>query len=425
MKGYRWVVVFLVFMACLINYLDRSALAYVITNLKIEYGFNNQDFGLIAAAFGVSYLFMTILGGYLIDAFGPKKILGLFAVTWSLASIGIGFASGFWQILLLRVILGAAEGPAFPALTRVCSDWLARHEKARAMSFSLVAVPFSSVIGAPLITQLIIHFGWRHMFFILGVSGIIWSMIWFILFKNKPSESVMVSPSEKTYIKTHQTPLKAVTATGFLHLLQNKNLLIAYICYGSLGYLVSFSIMWLPAYLQQIHGFALAEVGRFLIYPWLLASVMIIIGGFYADHCWKTSQCLRKSRANIVIYSQLLSALCLIPMLFTHSKFMLGLSISLGLGFGLFPMACFFAINSDLAFESAAKSQGLMSSFFGITGFLAPAITGYISTKTQSFFIPILIIIVLSIFSAMLMSFFRPQTLKSQISATIILREDI
>jgi len=85
----------------------------------------------------------------------------------------------------------------------------------------------------------------------------------------------------------------------------------------------------------------------------------------------------------------------------------------------------FFAINSDLAFESAAKSQGLMSSFFGITGFLAPAITGYISTKTQSFFIPILIIIVLSVFSAMLMSFFRPQTSKSQISATIILRENI
>jgi hypothetical protein len=73
-------------------------------------------------------------------------------------------------------------------------------------------------------------------------------------------------------------------------------------------------------------------------------------------------------------------------------------------------MACFFAINSDLAFESAAKSQGLMSSFFGITSFLAPAITGYFSTKTQSFFIPILIVIILSVLSAVLMSFFKSET---------------
>ena len=383
MKGFRWIVVFLVFVACLINFLDRSALAYVIMNLKTEYGFSNQDFGFIASAFGVSYLFMTILGGHLIDKFGPKKILGLFAIIWSLASIGIGFASGFWQRLVLRVVLGAAEGPAFPALTRVCSDWLAKHEKARAMSYSLIAVPLSSVIGAPLITQLIIHFGWRHMFFLLGSSGIIWSIFWFILFNNNPMESTIVSQSEKDYLQNHQSIINTRKQQNFLALVKNKNLVIAYICYAALG--------------------------TFLIYPWALASVMIVMGGIYADHLWQKHQCLRASRAHIVIVSQLLSALCLIPMLFTSSKLILGLSISFGIGFGLFPMACFFAINSDLAFESAAKSQGLMSSFFGITSFLAPAITGYFSTKTESFFIPILIVILLNVFSAILMSFFRSE----------------
>lgn len=410
MKGFRWVVVLLVFLACLINFLDRSALAYVVSNLNTEYGINNQDFGLIAAAFGVSYLFMTIFGGFLIDSYGPKKILGFFAIIWSLASIGIGFASGFWQILFLRVILGAAEGPAFPALTRVCSDWLANHEKARAMSFSLVAVPFSSVIGAPLITQLILHFGWRNMFFILGSSGIVWSIIWFILFNNKASESQMVTAAEKDYIQKHQIKSHICKKQSFLELIQNRSLIISYVCYASLGYLVSFSMLWLPAFLQQIHSFEIAELGRFLIYPWLLASIMIIIGGHFADSRWKKTQCLKKSRAHIVIFSQLFSAFCLIPMLFTHSKLILGLSISFGLGFGLFPMACFFAINSDLASESAAKSQGLMSSFFGITGFLAPVITGYLSTKTQSFFIPILIVIMLSVFCAILMCFFEPST---------------
>ena len=409
MKGFRWVVVFLVFVACLINFLDRSALAYVIMNLKTEYGFSNQDFGFIASAFGVSYLFMTILGGHLIDKFGPKKILGLFAIIWSLASIGIGFASGFWQILVLRVVLGAAEGPAFPALTRVCSDWLAKHEKARAMSYSLIAVPLSSVIGAPLITQLIIHFGWRHMFFLLGSSGIIWSIFWFILFNNNPMESTIVSQSEKDYLQNHQSIINTRKQQNFLALVKNKNLVIAYICYAALGYLISFAIIWLPAYLQQMHGFDISAVGTFLIYPWALASVMIVMGGIYADHRWQKHQCLRASRAHIVIVSQLLSALCLIPMLFTSSKLILGISISFGIGFGLFPMACFFAINSDLAFESAAKSQGLMSSFFGITSFLAPAITGYFSTKMESFFIPILIVILLNVFSAILMSFFRSE----------------
>ncbi len=172
MTHYRWTVIAFAFVAIIITYLDRSALSYAIGPLETLFHLSNQDFGIIASAFGVGYLLMTVLGGILVDRYGARRIWPVAGVFWSLACALIAFATGFAWLFVCRLLLGLAEGPSFPALTRVVSDWLPVSERGRALAIGLAAVPFASVIGAPLVSHLVALFGWRWMFVILGLLGI-------------------------------------------------------------------------------------------------------------------------------------------------------------------------------------------------------------------------------------------------------------
>jgi sugar phosphate permease len=120
---YRWFIVALIFLITIINYFDRSALSYAIGPIKQEFGLNNADFGFIAAAFGVGYVVMTLVGGLLVDHYGSHKIWAGAATSWSLVTMLLGLASSFWMFCLFRALLGLAEGPHFPALTRSITDF--------------------------------------------------------------------------------------------------------------------------------------------------------------------------------------------------------------------------------------------------------------------------------------------------------------
>jgi ACS family hexuronate transporter-like MFS transporter len=403
MKGFRWFVMFMIFLACVINFLDRSALAYVIEPLQQTYGLTNADFGLISSAFGISYLFMTFIGGLLVDKYGSRKILTLSSILWSVTSACIGLVTGFYSLFVLRVFLGMAEGPAFPSLTRVSSDWLPAKEKAKALALSLAAVSFSSVIGAPFITQLVSHFGWRTMFYILGSLGIVWSIVWFIIFRDQPQQNPYISEAEKNYIQSHAqhtTPKNSKAKVS--DLFNHPQLLLAYVAYFCLGYLLSFSISWLPGYLHQTQHLSIEATGLFLTVPWLIATIFILIGGAYSDWLWQKTQDIRISRFFVIASGQILSALAFLPLLYSPSLVSTAVSISLGLGFGLLPMSAFYSLNSDLAHQQAATSQGIMSGCLGLASFIAPALTGYLAAQHGDFNQAILMIIGLSLSSAVL-----------------------
>ena len=406
MTRFRWLIMSMIFLACVINFLDRCALAYVIQPIQELYHLNNTDFGLLSSAFGLSYLFMTFIGGILVDRYGSRKILTIFSILWSIASACMGLINGFMSLLMLRLLLGVAEGPAFPSLTRVSSDWLPSQEKARALALSLAAIPFSSVIGAPFITKLMSLFGWRAMFLILGLFGIIWSIIWFIVFRDDPNQSTFMSEQEKRWIECGQSHRQQIPGQ-LKTLVKNKQLLMAYFSYFCLGYLLSFSISWLPGYFIQIHHLDLTSVGYYLMIPWLLATVFILLGGVFSDYLFKRSQCFRNSRSLVIGISQLFSAVCFIPLMSEPSLTNALLCLSLGLSFGLFPISAFYSLNSDLAHHQAGTSQGLMSACLGIASFIAPFLTGYLSTKQGHFNLAFLVIIILSLCSSKMMLFFH------------------
>jgi ACS family hexuronate transporter-like MFS transporter len=394
---YRWVITGLIFFITIVNYLDRSAISYAIGPLKREFGLTDQDFGFIGSAFGIGYAVMTIGGGLLVDAFGSRKIWSLAAILWSTVTALLGTANGFVTLFAFRTLLGLAEGPHFPALTRAITDWLPRDERARSTALGLAAVPFASVIGAPLISHLILTVGWKAMFGILGTLGLGWAGIWYIMFRDYPENSAFVNDEELKHIREgrvitrgqsdhelRQTDL-AEGKTTWRYMLLNPALMTNNYAFFAFGYLLFFAMTWLPGYLEATYGLGLKQVGIFLIAPWLTAAVLLAIAGFLSDYLWKKTHSIRIARSHMIWICQLISGLCFLPVIFVHSLPVAITFISLGVGIGLMPNAAFYALNSDLAKDRAATSLGIMDFFFAASGILAPGLTGVLATATGGF----------------------------------------
>lgn len=407
--NYRWFIIALGFLITLINYLDRSALSYTRKAMEAEFGINDAQFGYIGSAFAISYMIMTTVGGIMVDKWGAHKVWPVAAILWSAVTAMMGLASGFWVLFAFRLFLGVTEGPHFPALTRAVADWLPTNERARATAIGLAAVPFASVLGGPLITTLILSLGWKGMFVVLGALGIVWAVVWVYAFRDYPESSTFVSNAELNHIRegqSHNREIKdserrshhlATGKTTWKFMLLNPSLMSNNIAFFAFGYLLFFAIYWLPGYFEKSYGMHLKEVGWFVVAPWLTAAILLASAGFISDWLLKKTGSARLSRSHMIWICQLISALCFIPLMFTHELNVAMISISLGIGIGLMPNACFYALNTDLAKDRAATSLGIMDSFFALGGILAPALTGQILQATNSFSAAIAVVITFNI----------------------------
>ncbi len=395
--SYRWIVVVLSFIIIIINYMDRTAISYAVKPLKSEFGLNNTSFGLIGAAFSIGYIFMTLVGGIIVDRWGARKCWSGAALAWSICTGLLAACTGFAHLFALRVMLGITEGPCFPAMTRMITDWLPITERARALAICLAAVPLASVVGAPLISQLVANLGWRAMFVVLATLGIIWCLVWWILFRDYPQNSNRVSAAELQHIYEGQVSptlasddeirhhnLKAGKTT-WKFILSNPSLTVNNFAFFSFGYLLFFATIWLPDFFEESYHLKLKEVGIFLIAPWFTAAIFITSAGILSDWLYKKTKSIRKSRTHIIWASQLLSALCFLFVPATDSLPLVITLVSLGLGFGLMPNAAFYALNSDLAKDRAATSLGLMDCYLALAGIMAPALTGWLKDLTHNF----------------------------------------
>ncbi|MBS0620165.1 MAG: MFS transporter [Verrucomicrobia bacterium] len=414
---YRWVIGFLIFFITLVNFIDRSAISFVIDPLKQEFGFSATQFGMILSAFGVGYTLLTVLGGWMVDRYGSRSIWAIAAIAWSLCVGFLGFATGFWGFIGLRLLLGITEGPHFPAMSRTISDWLPASERARALSLGLVAIPLSSVVGAPIISYLVVDFGWRAMFFSISALGILWGVVWYFLFRDRPEDSRYVSHAERRLIETtrFKSEQPKDSKIDWRFILANPSLVANNIAYFAFGYMLFFSTLWLPGYFLREHGLNLKSVGWYLTIPWLICAAFLKSGGFISDWLYKRTGSRRLSRSHVIWVSQLLSAIFFLLLSTTHT---LGLSIvflSLGLGFGFMPQAAFFSTNIDVAKERSGTAQGITSGCLSLAGILAPVLTGWLVDLTASYQGAFLLLSGMSLISVVtVIIYHRPDAIVSQ-----------
>jgi ACS family hexuronate transporter-like MFS transporter len=408
-NNFRWVLIFIGFIGVTICYIDRSAISYAITPLQHQLHLNNNDFGLITSVFGFGYFLMMFISGLIVDKFGSHYTWGIAAFIWSIITLLLGFSNSLITLITCRFLLGMSEAPTFPSMTKSITNWLSSDERSRAFAINLAAVPFASIIGAPICTLLINKFSWQVMFIILAIAGIIWSIIWVVFASNKPDKSKYVTDRELQFI-IKNNPIynknKDIQQISITKILFNKTLLINNYAFFAFGYLLFFAISWLPGYLEQSFHIKLNKIGLFLILPWTLATIFMITVGIISDKIWQKTHSIFLSRSILISISLILSAGIFIFVIQTTNLYLNLILLSLALATGLSTNGCYSAINADLTPKQVATSLAIMNSFLALSGILAPLITGYLSNITHNFNMSLYIMVFLNFSAGILILIF-------------------
>jgi sugar phosphate permease len=403
---FRWLTIAMIVVLVIINYIDRSAISYAVQPLSSQFGITTTEYGLISSAFSVGYLVFALVSGPLVDRFGPRQILLIGVIVWSIASAITPVSGGFIGLLLIRIVLGVGEAPGFPAATRITSRWLRQGERGFALALiGGVAVSGSLLIGGPIVTQLIAHTGWRGTFWILGAAGLVWAVAAVGLLFNTPADNRRVSAEERAHIAADQRPEEAEgmkSRVDWRSLLTNRNLWIVGAGYFAWGFMFWGFLYWLPSYLSKSFGLSLTAVGAFSVAPWAAGVGGAVIGGVLVDRVYKKSRRIR-SRFTIIGVALLLSGASLIPVIVAPSLATALTSISLGVGFGFITGGIWWVVSIDAEPSQPASAAGFADAAFGLSGVVAPSVMGYIVSGTGTFTSGFVVMTVLAIVAAVLM----------------------
>ncbi len=399
---YRWLTLALIIVLIVINYIDRSAIAYAIDPLTKAFGISKSQYGLISSAFSIGYMVFALLSGPLVDRFGARRVLMVGVAVWSVITVVTPVAGSFAGLFAARVVLGAGEGPGFPAATRTVSRWLPQKERGVALAMvGGVAVAGSLLIGGPLVTQLINGVGWRGMFWVLAGLGALWLVAAFFLLRNTPAEVARVTQAERDHISDGQREEER-TSSGKLQwrpVLTNRNLWIIGVGYFAWGFMFWGFLFWLPDFLSEQYGLSITSVGLFSTAPWGAGIAGALIGGLLTDRVFaKTGS--KRSRLTIMGVALLLSGAALIPIFASPSLTVAVVFISLGVGLGFITGGIWWVAAIDAVPSQPGVAAGFADAVFALSGIVAPSVMGFIVNSTGSFSSGFIVMSVLAVIGA-------------------------
>ncbi|HEU5481218.1 MAG TPA: MFS transporter, partial [Candidatus Tumulicola sp.] len=158
-----------------ITYIDRVNISIAGPILRHEMGLNATELGLVFSAFAYPYAAMQIIGGWLSDKFGPRRVLAILSVIWAIATILSGLAWGLVSLVFFRFLLGIGEGGAFPSATRAFTYWMPVAERGFAQGITHSFARLGGAATPPIVLAIVAASGWRESFVILGVLSLAWT----------------------------------------------------------------------------------------------------------------------------------------------------------------------------------------------------------------------------------------------------------
>ena len=291
----RWSIALLLTVAIAISYLDRQTLSVAIAAIQVDIPISNTQFSQLQAAFLLAYGAMYAGGGKLIDLLGTRRGFAIIMVFWSIACATHGLATGFAMLAVSRLLLGVGEGGGFPAVTKAVAEWFPTNERSTAMGMINAGTAVGAVVAPPLIAGIIGFAGWRWVFFVTGVAGLIWT-VWWLRAYHSPSQHPHITPAERAYLAPVAAATDQAAPIPWIQLFSYKEtwgIVLAKFLSDAAWY---FYLFWLPKYLYDVRGFNTKDVGYFAWIPYAAAGLGALSGGWYSSHLLKQGKSLNHAR---------------------------------------------------------------------------------------------------------------------------------
>jgi ACS family hexuronate transporter-like MFS transporter len=404
----RWLVLGVLFAGYVLNYLDRSALSVSAPIIATELKLRPSELGSIFGIFYFGYVGACFLGGYAADRFGARRIITGSMVAWSVFCALTAAASGFVSLLGIRFFFGAAEGPFVPASNKLISQRFPPSEYGGAASLAAVGMPIGASIAGPFVVALILAFGWRLAFLVIGAIGIAWAVIWKIIIAKKP-DSVSPTPPSSNASEVRATTAPSALAPMFLQLVRRPAILAVTLANFGCAYTLFFFLSWYPSYLvsaRHLNMTAMSIVGSI---PWLCGIVGLIIGGFVSNYLlrWPWGALLGRKVmlvSGLTVTAASVALAGLVPSVSAAVTLMAVAVFSL-----YFTEVTYLGFLQDIVLEEhRGSAAGFVLIGAGTAGLIAPTLSGGIVEITGRFAGAFVVAGALALLGALAVTFFVP-----------------
>ncbi|HDG9831270.1 TPA: MFS transporter [Raoultella ornithinolytica] len=374
----------LLFIAGIVNFLDRSSLSVAGEAIRGDLGLSATEFGVLLSAFSLSYGFAQLPSGMLLDRFGPRIVLGAGLIFWSLMQALTGMVNSFSHFILLRIGLGIGEAPFMPAGVKSINDWYVQKERGTAVGIFNSSTVLGQAIAPPALVLMQIAWGWRTMFVVIGLAGIVVGLCWYAWYRNRAQFDLQ--QDERLYLAAPVQARPTLNFSEWLGLFKRRTTWGMILGFSGVNYTGWLYIAWLPGYLQAQQGLSLAKTGWVAAIPFLAAAVGMWVNGIVVDALARRGYDLAKTRKTAIVVGLLLSALGTLLVVQSSSPAQAVAFISMALFCVHFAGTSAWGLVQVLVSEQKVASMAAIQNFgsFVFASF-APVVTGWVVDTTHSF----------------------------------------
>jgi MFS family permease len=379
----------------LLTYLDRICIMQAKESIQTDLGFSDKEMGLVFAAFIIGYLLLEVPGGWMGDRWGSRRVLAGIVLAWSLFTaltgcvwpfvldsglhLGAGSSaiplvfSSLTAMLSIRFLFGLGEAGAFPNVTRVIRDWFPLDERASALGWVWTFARLGGALAPIVLSFLTLMLGWRQAFWMLGLSGVAWAVVFYRRFRDRPEDDPRCNEAELALIRHGSAHAEGGHAWPSWRVLAGS-LTVWAVCAASffinLGWY--FYVTWQPKYWQEVHDIGYADSSWLTGAPFVCGAVGTLLGGRWSDRMLRRGLSRRWSRSLVGISGYLLAGLCILATGFTTRAWQAETLLCLGFLVNDLTVPIIWAVCTDVGGRSAGALSGLMNMVGGIGAVISP-----------------------------------------------------
>jgi ACS family glucarate transporter-like MFS transporter len=395
---YRYWVLLLLGILAIITYLDRVCIAVAGPRMQADLHLGPAAWGWVVGIFAFAYAAFEIPTGSLADRLGPRKVLTRIVLWWSVFTSLTGLASSFWVLIAIRFSFGVGEAGAFPNFSSCISRWFPRLQRARALGLVIMTTQLGGALAPLLVVPIQARYGWRTSFYLFGILGVLWAVVWYRWYRDTPSQMPKVSQAELQEIgdppaPTHES-LPWSIALRSINLWCHMLMAFGYIYAGY------FFLSWFQTFLVKARGFSEKQLLLSTL-PFLLGALGNAAGGFASDALVARIG-LKWGRRTMGIIGAGGGALALVAAILTANQFWTLVFLSLTyLGVTIIQPTA-FVVCIELAPRYAGAVAGAMNTAAQTGAFVSSLVFGYLVKLTGSYNVPLIPMVLALLLSALM-----------------------
>jgi len=383
----RWFIVGWLTLSTILNLIDRQTLSILAPTLRDEFGLSNRGYGNIVNAFLLSYTIMYTVGGVLVDRIGERVGMAVCILWWSVAAMLHGVARGAVSLGVFRFLLGIGEPVNYPAALRATTSWFTKSERGLPLAIYSSGSSVGSLIAAPLVAWLTLHYGWRYAFLVTGSLGLIWLAVWLLVYRLPDREINGIGARSQTPHgdELSQSPTEASVPPRLRDLLMDRNVVAILLARFVTDPVWVFFLFWTPEYLKRDWGFSLKDIGLYAWIPFVFGGLGGTLGGMASDRLIRAGFDPAAARRRLLYVAAGVAPIGMLTGLVSSA----GVSIAL---IALMAFVCYIwfiktaALVSDIFPERAVGSvQGLMGTTGSIGGMVFTWLAGLLLDTFSSY----------------------------------------